>query len=53
MELSILNEERVSDMNLSKKVDRIGMDLGKNTFHVFGVDESGLTTVKKKLRRKY
>lgn len=39
-------------MNLSKKVDRIGMDLGKNTFHVFGVDESGLAAVKKKLRRK-
>ncbi len=39
-------------MNSSKKVDRMGMDLGKNTFHVFGVDESGSVVVKKKLRRK-
>lgn len=46
------NEERESDMNISKKVDRMGTDLGKNTFHVFGVDESGLPAVRKKLRRK-
>ena len=39
-------------MNISKKVDRIGMDLGKNSFHVFGVDGSGFPAVKKKLRRK-
>ena len=39
-------------MNLSKKVVRIGMDLGKSTFHVFGVGKSGLQAVKKKLRRK-
>jgi len=39
-------------MNISKKVVRIGMDLGKNTFHVFGVDRSGFPAVKKKLRRK-
>ena len=37
-------------MKISKKVDRMGMDLGKNTFHVFGVDESGAAVVKKKLR---
>jgi transposase len=28
------------------------MDLGKKTFHLFGVDEVGLAAVKKKLRRK-
>ena len=39
-------------MKISKKVVRMGIDLGKNTFHVFGVDESGSTVVKKKLRRK-
>ena len=30
-------------MKISKKVVRMGIDLGKNTFHVFGVDESGST----------
>ncbi len=39
-------------MNSSKKVARIGMDLGKNTFHLVGVDETGFPVVKKKLRRK-
>jgi hypothetical protein len=39
-------------MKLSKKVVRMGIDLGKHTFHVFGVDESGSTVVKKKRRRK-
>jgi transposase len=39
-------------MTISKKVVRTGIDLGKHTFHVFGVDESGSTVVKKKLRRK-
>jgi hypothetical protein len=28
-------------MEISKKVVRMGIDLGKNTFHVFGVEESG------------
>lgn len=39
-------------MKVSKKVVRMGMDLGKNTFHVFGVGESGSVVVKKKLRRR-
>lgn len=39
-------------MNRSKKVVRMGMDVGKKTFHLFGVDEAGLAAVKKKLRRK-
>ena len=39
-------------MNISKKVVRLGMDVGKNTFHLVGVDEAGLPAVKKKLRRK-
>ena len=38
-------------MNRSKNVVRMGMDVGKNTFHLFGVDEAGLAAVKKKLRR--
>jgi transposase len=39
-------------MNHSKRVVRLGMDMGKNTFHLVGVDETGLPAVKKKLRRK-
>jgi transposase len=39
-------------MNLSKKIVRLGMDMGKNMFHLVGVDEAGLAVVKKKLRRK-
>ncbi len=39
-------------MNRSKKVVRMGMDVGKKMFHLFGVDEAGLAAVKKKLRRK-
>jgi len=39
-------------MNRSKKAVRIGIDLGKNTFHLVGVDKSGMPAVKKKLRRK-
>lgn len=39
-------------MNRNKKVVRMGMDVGKKMFHVFGVDEAGLEVVKKKLRRK-
>ena len=39
-------------MNHSRKVVRLGMDMGKNTFHLVGVDETGLPAVKKKLRRK-
>lgn len=39
-------------MKISKKFVRMGIDLGKNTFHLFGVEESGSTVVRKKLRRK-
>ncbi len=39
-------------MKVSKKIVRMGIDLGKNTFHLFGVDESGSGVLKKKLRRK-
>jgi transposase len=39
-------------MNRSKKVVRMGMDVGKKMFHVFGVDDAGSAAVKKKLRRK-
>ncbi len=39
-------------MKISKKIVRMGIDLGKNTFHLFGVDESGSGVLKKKLRRK-
>jgi len=39
-------------MNRSKEVVRMGMDVGKTTFHLFGVDEAGVEAVKKKLRRK-
>lgn len=39
-------------MKVSKKVVRIGMDLGKTTFHLYGVDESDAMVLKKKLRRK-
>ena len=37
-------------MNRSKKVVRMGMDMGKSTFHLFGVDKAGFAAVKKKLR---
>ena len=37
-------------MKISKKVVRLGIDLGKNSFHICGVDESGVV-VRKKLRR--
>lgn len=39
-------------MKINKKVVRLGIDLGKNNFHVFGIDESGKMAVKKKLCRK-
>lgn len=39
-------------MKISKKVVRLGIDLGKNTFHLFGVDKFGSTVLKKKLGRK-
>lgn len=38
-------------MKISKKVVRLGIDLGKNMFHVYGSDASGSTALKKKLRR--
>ena len=33
------------------KISVIGIDLGKQTFHVYGVDEQGQPAVKKKLTR--
>ena len=38
-------------MQHSKKVARLGIDLGKNTFHLFGVDEIERQSQKKKLSR--
>lgn len=38
-------------MQHSKKVTRLGIDLGKNTFHLFGVDEAERQSIKKKLSR--
>jgi transposase len=38
-------------MNSSKPVVRLGIDLGKNSFHLWGVDEDGRRVVKKKLNR--
>jgi len=39
-------------MNRIKEIVRLGMDVGKNAFHLVGVDETGFPVVKKKLRRK-
>jgi hypothetical protein len=38
-------------MNSSKPVVRLGIDLGKNSFHLWGVDEDGRRVIKKKLSR--
>jgi hypothetical protein len=35
------NEMEGSDMKVSKKIVRMGKDLGKKTFHLFGVDIRG------------
>jgi len=39
-------------MNTVKNAVRIGIDLGKNVFHLFGVDDAGDPLLKKKLTRK-
>jgi transposase len=39
-------------MNRSRKVVCLGVDIGKNIFHLFGVDETGQPALQKKLRRK-
>lgn len=39
-------------MNNSKEVSRIGIDLGKNVFHLFGVNKAGKPVLRKKLKRK-
>lgn len=39
-------------MKSSNKVVRVGIDLGKLAFHVFGVDGTGSPALRKKLRRK-
>lgn len=38
-------------MNNSKEVSRIGIDLGKNVFHLFGVNAAGKPVLRKKLKR--
>lgn len=38
-------------MNSSKPTVRLGIDLGKNCFHLWGVDEDGNPVLKKTLRR--
>lgn len=38
-------------MNASKPVVRLGIDLGKNSFHLWGVDAQGERALKKKLGR--
>ncbi len=39
-------------MNSSKQISRIGIDLGKNLFHLFGVNQAGKPVLRKKLKRK-
>ncbi len=39
-------------MNSSKKVSRLGIDLGKNVFHLFGVNKEEERVLKKKLPRR-
>lgn len=39
-------------MSTVRNIARLGIDLGKNVFHLFGVDEAGLPALKKKLSRK-
>mgnify|MGYP006289993805 CR=1 FL=1 len=39
-------------MNASSKVVRLGVDLGKNTFHLVGVDAAGQLALKKKRTRR-
>ncbi len=48
MRLSIERGMGGSNIKRSKKVVRMGMDLGRNTFHLVGVEESGKPAVKKK-----
>jgi hypothetical protein len=38
-------------MNISKQVVRLGIDLGKNTFHLFDVNSAGNEVLRKKLNR--
>lgn len=39
-------------MSTTKNVARIGIDLGKNVFHLFGVDGVGNPVLKRQLSRK-
>lgn len=39
-------------MTATRKIARMGIDLGKNTFHLFGVDNAGQPVLKKQLSRK-
>ena len=38
-------------MNTSKNVQRLGIDLGKNNFHLWGVDETEQVAMRKKIKR--
>ena len=38
-------------MNSNNSVERMGIDLGKNTFHLWGVDEAEEVALKRKLKR--
>ncbi len=39
-------------MNNSNLVVRVGIDLGKNSFHLWGVDDLGQVVLRSKLARK-
>ena len=38
-------------MNDSKTVQRLGIDLGKNSFHLWGVDTAEQVALRRKLKR--
>ena len=38
-------------MKVTKVAERLGIDIGKNVFYLFGVDAQGTPVLRKKLRR--
>ena len=38
-------------MKVTKLAERLGIDIGKNVFYLFGVDAQGTPVLRKKLRR--
>jgi len=44
-------EAEESDMNGRKRVVRLGVDIGKNSFHLWGVNKQDERVMKKKVRR--